>query len=163
MVRNRIEELLRDPSLEEPSLDYHEVRLPWRAFVVRREVAERLMEAILGFERPEWMRVETITGSVVFLRTADVIYVQEWTKAQRASERRFWKAIEEEENKEKATEQEEEKSKEKDTEAAAPAAAETRTGAGVPERPDAVRAALAKLATALWVAVMLIAWLLLLR
>ena len=96
MGENRIEELLRDPTLEQPTLEYFEVRLPWQSFAVRRETAERVMEAMVGFERTEWVRIETIGGSVAWVRTEHVVFVREWSSAQRESERRFWKQIDQE-------------------------------------------------------------------
>jgi len=93
METNRIEEVLRDPSLEEPTLAYHEVRLPWQSLCVRPEVAARVLAAVQGIHRTDWVRVETVTGSVVFVRTEHVVFVREWTPAQRASERKFWDAL----------------------------------------------------------------------
>ena len=93
MNENRIEAILRDPTLEQPTLTYHEVRLPWQSFFVRPEVAVRVLEAIQGLDRSDWVRVETVTGSVAFLRTVHVVYVREWTPAQRESERQFWDAL----------------------------------------------------------------------
>lgn len=96
MGENRIQEFLRDPTLESPAPDYFEVRLPWCALAVRRETAERIVEALLARDSSRWFRVETVTGSVVVLRAEDVIYVREWSRGQRASERHFWKKIDEE-------------------------------------------------------------------
>jgi hypothetical protein len=96
MGENRIEALLRDPTLESPSLDYFEVRMPWGGFTVPRWSAERIVEALTGIERPDWVRVETISGSVLYLKTETVVYVREWTKTQRETNRKFWKEIEEE-------------------------------------------------------------------
>jgi hypothetical protein len=96
MGNNRIEELLRDPTLEQPTLEYFEVRLPWQSFAVRRETAERVMEAMVGFERTEWVRLETVVGSVTWVRTEHIVFVREWSSAQRESERRFWKRIDKE-------------------------------------------------------------------
>ncbi|UCC24448.1 MAG: hypothetical protein JSU98_12000 [Gemmatimonadales bacterium] len=96
MGENRIRELLRDPTLDQPALDYFEVRLPWQSFAVRQEAAERILEAMLGHERAEWVRAETVTGSVVHIRTEHVVFVREWSQAQRDTERRFWKQIDKE-------------------------------------------------------------------
>ena len=96
MTQNRIQQLLRDPTLEQPALDYYEVRLPWQSFAVRREVAERVMEATRGLERDEWVRIETVGGSVAWVRTEHVVFVREWSSAQRESERRFWAQIDSE-------------------------------------------------------------------
>lgn len=96
MGKHRIEEMLRDPTLEQPTLEYFEVRLPWQSFAVRRETAERVLEATFGFERPEWVRLETVGGSVAWVRTEHVVFVREWSSAQRESERQFWKQIDEE-------------------------------------------------------------------
>ncbi|HSM04150.1 MAG TPA: hypothetical protein VK858_06000 [Longimicrobiales bacterium] len=93
MNENRIEAILRDPTLEQPTLTYHEVRLPWQSFFVRPEAAARVLEAIQGLDRSDWVRVETVTGSVAFVRTVHVVYVREWTPAQRESERQFWDAL----------------------------------------------------------------------
>lgn len=96
METNRIEEILRDPTLEQPTLTYHEVCLPWMSVLVRPEVAERVIEAVYGLHRAEWVRVETITGSVVHFPTEYVVFVREWTPAQRASEVTLSKALQEE-------------------------------------------------------------------
>jgi len=105
MGQNRMEELLRCPTLEQPSLEYFEVRLPWQSFAVRRETAERVLEAAFGIERAEWVRLETMGGSVAWIRAEHVVFVREWSSAQRESERRFWKEIDAEyEKAEKATE-----------------------------------------------------------
>jgi len=93
MGQNRMEELLRCPTLEQPSLEYFEVRLPWQSFAVPRETAERVLGAAFGIERAEWVRLETVGGSVVWVRTEHVVFVREWSTAQRESERRFWKQI----------------------------------------------------------------------
>lgn len=96
MGKHRLVQLLRDPTLEQPSLEYFEVRLPWQSFAVRRETAERVLEASFGFERAEWVRLETVGGSVAWVRTEHVVFVREWSSAQRESERQFWKQIDEE-------------------------------------------------------------------
>ena len=50
MSENRIRELLRDPTFDQPALDYYEVRLPWQSFAVRQESAERILEAMLDLQ-----------------------------------------------------------------------------------------------------------------
>jgi hypothetical protein len=94
MGQNRIQEFVRDPTLESPSLDYFEVRMPWVTFAVTRASAERIVAAMTGFELTPWVRAETVSGSVIWVRTEAVVYVREWTGAQRASEDSFWKQIE---------------------------------------------------------------------
>ena len=96
MGQNRILEFIRDPTLESPSLDYFEVRMPWVTFAVTRDAAERIVAAMTGFDPTPWVRAETVSGSVIWVRTEAVVYVREWTEAQRASEEGFWKQIEEE-------------------------------------------------------------------
>lgn len=91
-----MEELLRCPLFEQPSLEYFEVRLPWQGFAVRRECAERVLEAVSGLDRVEWVRLETMGGSVVWVRTDHIVHVREWSSAQRESERRFWQQIDDE-------------------------------------------------------------------
>ena len=93
MGENRILEFVRDPTLESPSLDYFEVRMPWVTFAVTRASAERIVEAMTGFEPTPWVRAETVSGSVIWVRTEAVVYVREWTEAQRASEDGFWKQM----------------------------------------------------------------------
>ena len=112
MTQNRIQQLLRDPTLEQPALDYYEVRLPWQSFAVRREVAERVMEATRGLERDEWVRIETVGGSVAWVRTEHVVFVREWSSAQRESERRFWAQIDSEYEKRSSSESEGSESRE---------------------------------------------------
>ncbi len=93
MDENRMQEILRDPTLEQPTLTYHEVRMPWQSFFVRSEVAARVMAAVQGLHRTDWVRIDTVTGSVAFVRTEHVVFVREWTPEQRASERTFWTAL----------------------------------------------------------------------
>jgi len=93
MDENQMQEILRDPTLEQPTLTYHEVRLPWQSFFVRPEVAARVMAAVQGLHRTDWVRIDTVTGSVAFVRTEHVVFVREWTPDQRASERTFWDAL----------------------------------------------------------------------
>lgn len=94
MGQNRIGEFVRDPTFESPSLDYFEVRMPWVTFAVTRASAEQILAAMTGFELTPWVRAETVSGSVIWVRTEAVVYVREWTGAQRASEESFWKQIE---------------------------------------------------------------------
>lgn len=96
MTRNRIQELVRDPTLESPSREYFEVRLPWTGFCVPRESAQRLLEAMVGLHPVEWVQIQTVEGSVVHLRVEHVVFVREWTPAQRQTGRQFWKEIDQE-------------------------------------------------------------------
>jgi len=96
---NRIEEYFRDPTLEQPSADYFVVGMRTCGFVVRREDAERIIEA-LGSATPVTVRCQTVFGSVVYLRSSAVVFVRECTRSQRAAERRFWKEIDDEEDSE---------------------------------------------------------------
>lgn len=107
MGQNRIQEFVRDPMLESPSLDYFEVRMPWVTFAVTRESAERIVAAMTGFDPTPWVRAETVSGSVIWVRTEAVVYVREWTGAQRASEESFWKQIEAESGEQDGTATEE--------------------------------------------------------
>lgn len=93
MGTNRIQEFIRDPTLESPSLDWFEVRMPWATFAVTRDSAERIVAAMTGFEPTPWVRAETVSGSAMWVRTEAVVSVREWTEAQRASEDAFWKQI----------------------------------------------------------------------
>ncbi len=95
-MENRIEEILRDPTLEQPTLTYHEVWMPGMSMLVRPEVAERVIEAVYGLHRPEWVQVETITGSVAHVRTEYIVFVRESTPGQRSSELALSKALEKE-------------------------------------------------------------------
>jgi len=96
MEKNRIQELLRDPTFESPSRDYFEVRMPWLSVAVSRETAERILEALFGLHRTEGVQGQTVEGSVVHIRVRDVVFVREWTATQRETGRKFWKAIDEE-------------------------------------------------------------------
>jgi len=98
MDKNRIKVHFRDPTLEQPSTDYYVVRMRWGGFKVTRSSAERVLAAMSRLGGPEVLRVETITGSVVHLRVDQIIFVQESTRAQRAAERRLWKALDDEED-----------------------------------------------------------------
>ncbi len=100
MGKNRIEKYFRDPTLERPQMDYYRVRLPWESFFVTRETAARILTAVSGYGPPRVIRCETITGSVVYVRTDTVMLVAECTRAQRDAERRFWKKWDDEENEE---------------------------------------------------------------
>jgi hypothetical protein len=93
---NRIEEQFRDPTLDQPVADYFIVRLPQAGFVVAREEAERILCAVTAVPAPRVVRCQTVVGSVVFLRPDAVEYVHECTRAQRDAERRFWEAIDDE-------------------------------------------------------------------
>ena len=44
------------------------------------------------------LRVETLSGSVVFIRTDAIVFVRESTRAQRKAEERFWKMLDDEES-----------------------------------------------------------------
>jgi hypothetical protein len=94
---NRMREYFRDPTLEQPTTEsYYVVRIPWDSFVVGREDAARILAAIGGFDAPTVVRCQTVTGSVVYVRSDVILYVRECTRAQRDAERRFWKEIDEE-------------------------------------------------------------------
>jgi hypothetical protein len=97
MGTNRIEKHFRDPTLERPQMDYYRVRLPWESFFVTRETAARILAAVGGSGPPRVIRCETITGSVVYVRTDTVVLVTESTRAQREAERRLWKELDGEE------------------------------------------------------------------
>jgi len=97
METNRIEELLRDPTLGAPEMDYWEVRTPWVGVCVTRESARRVLEAMTGVVQETWVRADTVEGSMVYIRAETVMYVREWTRAQRETGRQFWKEIDREE------------------------------------------------------------------
>ena len=100
MGTNRMEEFLRDPTLEQPAMDFFEVRLPWTTLRVRREAAGRLLRAMQSFDTNTVVRVETVTGSVVYVRPEFVVLLQESTAAQRTAERKLWKALDDEDEQE---------------------------------------------------------------
>lgn len=78
-------------------MDYYRVRLPWESFFVTRETAARILAALGGNGPSRVIRCETITGSVVYVRTDTVVLVTESTRAQREAERRLWKELDDEE------------------------------------------------------------------
>lgn len=95
---NRIRQHFRDPTLESPPTDYYVVRLPWDSFVVGREDAARILGALSAFEAPTVIRCQTVSGSVVYVRSDAILYVRESTRAQRDAERWFWKEIDDEDS-----------------------------------------------------------------
>ena len=95
---NRMHEHFRDPTLESPATDYYVVRIPWDSFVVGREDAARILAALSGFEAPTVIRCQTVSGSVVYVRSDAIMYVRESTRAQRDAERRFWNEIDQEDS-----------------------------------------------------------------
>jgi hypothetical protein len=95
---NRMEEYFRDPELETPRVDFFIVRTHWDSFQVGRELAEAILCALARRGGPSLIRCQTIHGSVVYLRSDRVISVRECTRAQRDAQRRFWKAIDEEDD-----------------------------------------------------------------
>ena len=101
MGKNRLEEFFRDPTLDSPPAEYFRVRLPWESIFVDRATATRILAEALGREAPKLIRCETITGSVVYIRTNTVMMVHESTPAQRRAERRLWKLLDDEEEEEK--------------------------------------------------------------
>ena len=98
MGKNRLEEIFRDPTLETPPTDHFVVRHRWGGFCVTREMAARILAAISGHGPARMLRVETLTGSVVFIRTDAIVFVRESTRAQRKAEERFWKMLDDEES-----------------------------------------------------------------
>lgn len=99
MGKNRLDDAFRDPTLERPTTDHYRVRLePHGMLSVTRGSAARIVAALSSPGAPTLIRCETIGGSVVFVRTDAVLYVQESTRAQRDAERRFWKEIDEEDD-----------------------------------------------------------------
>jgi hypothetical protein len=62
---------------------------------VSRETAARILAALRG-EAPRILRVETITGSVAYVRSDRIVSLLESTPAQRAATRRMWKMLDEE-------------------------------------------------------------------
>lgn len=96
METNRIAEMLRDPTLGVPETDYWEVRTPWVGVCVTRESARRVLEAMTGMVQETWVRADTVEGSMVYIRAETVMYVREWTRAQRETGRQFWKEIDRE-------------------------------------------------------------------
>jgi len=97
MGKNRIETFLRDPTLERPQTDFYRVRLQGESIFVNRETATRILAAVCGPGPPKIIRCETITGSVVYVRSDTVMLVHESTRAQRDAERRLWKDLDDEE------------------------------------------------------------------
>ena len=101
MGKNRLEEFFRDPTLDSPPAEYFRVRLPWESIFVDRATAARVLAETNGRDAPKLIRCETITGSVVYIRTDTVMMVHESTPAQRRAERRLWKLLDDEEDQEK--------------------------------------------------------------
>lgn len=98
MGKNRIEELFRDPTLEHPAADHFVVRHRWGSFCVTEETAIRILAAVSGAGSAGLLRIETITGSMIFLRADAIVYVRQSTRAQRRAEQRFWKMLDDEED-----------------------------------------------------------------
>lgn len=99
MGKNRLEGLFRDPTLDRPTTDFFRVRLKlFGSLCVTRETAARVLAAMSGPGPPKLVRLETVTGSVAYVRTDMILLVQESTRAQREAERRFWKELEDEED-----------------------------------------------------------------
>jgi hypothetical protein len=96
MGKNRIGEFLRDPTLDRPTTEFFEVRFGDDSVRVSRETAARILAALGGNAPPRFVRVETITGSVAFIRTDTIFGLCECTRAQRAAQRRIWKQLDEE-------------------------------------------------------------------
>ena len=96
MGNNRMEKYFRDPTLESPTTDFYRVRLEWESILVNEENAARILAAASGTGPPKIVRCETITGSVVYVRSDTVVFVTESTKAQRDAERRLWKKLDDE-------------------------------------------------------------------
>jgi len=96
-----LDELLRDPTLEQPTDEYYRVRLKPHGFMyVTRDSPARILSALESAAPPSFVRCETVGGSVAHVRTETVIYVHQSTKAQREAERRFWKQIDDEDEEE---------------------------------------------------------------
>ena len=98
MGKNRLEEIFRDPTLEAPPSDHFVVRTEWGGFLVTRETAERILTAMSGNGPVRILRIETLFGSVAFLRSDQIVFVRESTRSQRKAEERFWKMLDDEEN-----------------------------------------------------------------
>lgn len=99
MGNNRLDDVFRDPTLERPTTDHYRIRLePHGILSVTRDSAARIVAALSSPAAPKIIRCETIGGSVAFVRTDAVLYVQESTRAQRDAERRFWKEIDDEDD-----------------------------------------------------------------
>ena len=105
MGMNRIESAFRDPTLERPAEDYFVVRLEWDTFHVDEDNATKIISAMTEVGGAKIVRCETITGSVIFVRPAAVLFVRECTKAQRESERRHWKRLDKEEESDLGTDE----------------------------------------------------------
>ena len=95
MDKNRIEEFFRDPTLEQPTGHFFTVGIDCEEIRVSPETAARILAA-LGGPAPRFLRVETITGSVAYVRTDRIVSLLESTPAQRAAMRRMWKLLREE-------------------------------------------------------------------
>ncbi len=98
MDKNRIKGFLRDPTLDQPQTDFYRVRVPWESFLVNKENAARVLAAASSSGPPRLVRIETVTGSVTYVRSDTVVFVTESTKAQREAERRLWKELDDEED-----------------------------------------------------------------
>jgi len=98
MGENRIETYFRDPTLDRPTTDFYRVRLEWESIYVNEENAAKILAVTSGNGPPKVIRCETITGSVVYIRSDTVALVHESTKAQRDAERRLWKELDKEDD-----------------------------------------------------------------
>ena len=98
MGTNRIEPHFRDPTLDRPPEDFFVVKIEWETFHVDSDNAMKLISAMTEAPHKKIVRLETITGSVVYIQPSSVVFVRESTRAQRDSERRHWKRLDEEED-----------------------------------------------------------------
>ena len=99
MGQNRMEKYFRDPTFDRPTTDFYRIRLEWESIYVNEENAARILAATRGAGPPTIVRLENITGSVVYVRSDTVVLVHESTRAQRDAERRLWKELDDEEEK----------------------------------------------------------------
>lgn len=96
-MKNRLRDYFQQPEQPQPSGDYFEVTARYEDFYVTRVVAERILRE-LAAERPRrWIRFRDLTGSSVCVRSGLIEHVRERTAAQRASEREFRRARQQEE------------------------------------------------------------------
>ena len=99
MGNNRISEHFRDARRKpEPVTDWFTVDCDCGSVNVSREVAERILEVIRHDGPPRFLRVESILGAEVFIRTDTVTRIEESTPAVRRARRRQWKMLDDEDD-----------------------------------------------------------------
>lgn len=94
---NRLAKYVEEPEDEKPEGDFWEVSGEAGWFYVTRETAHRLSRLLARRRPPRWLCFTDIFGAEVQVLTKEVSRISQSTAAQRAAERRFRKARQEEE------------------------------------------------------------------